>query len=98
MKRTDENVPSFGTLELGSRTWGQINPAGTRGPNTFPYDNGPDSVTTPNAGPIAGDRTAEELQYYEPSAEMAILETSKRLQRTTDKAFEMMLENLSSEA
>jgi len=98
MKKVAENVSSFGTLELGSKPWGQINPAGTRGPNSFPYDDGPDSVTTPNAGPITGDRPGEELQYYDHDDLIAVLETSRRLSHHTNKAFETMLENLNREA
>lgn len=96
----NENVPAFGSLEVGSKPWGQINPLGTRGPNTFPYDNGPDSVTTPNAGPIVGPLPDEEPQFYDSddNKTMAILEAAERLSDYTDRAFKTILERLNNEA
>lgn len=93
----NENVPIFGTLELGSKTWGQINPAGTCEPNTFPYGEGPDDVTTPRSGPLSSTRPAEELQYYDPDDALAVLESSGRLSRYTDRVLNMIVEHLCSE-
>jgi len=92
-----ESVPAFGTLELGSKTWGRINPVGTRGPNMFPYDEGPDSITVPIAGPIVGSRSAEELQQYNDDETTAVLEAAHRLSSYTNYVFKMIMERLNNE-
>jgi hypothetical protein len=97
--RTRENVSSFGTLELGSKTWGQINPVGTREPNTFPYDDGPDSIEkSPSAGSFSAPPELEEPVYYDEELDMAILESSKRLSRHASRVLRATLEQLDSEA